>query len=301
MFAAILTTLLFSLSALSGRRLSNHLPGSQANLVRLILAAVVVGAYAHLFGFGLSGPALPLLFVSGCIGFGIGDLALFQAYPRIGTRRTMVLVQCLAAPIAALTEWAWLGTVPSASQALCGAVILLGVGVALMPDRNETGPAQGLLMGSLFGILAALCQAWGAVLSRKAYAVAAAQDFAISGVSGGVNAAYQRLLGGLLVSGVFVLYLKLAHQPGPDARPANWQRAWPLVIVNGLCGPAFGVTCYQWALSAAPTSIVLPIVATTPLVVMPFAHFLEGDKITLRTVLGGMLAVGGVVCLTLAR
>ena len=300
MLAAILTTLLFSLSGLSGRRLSHHLPGSLANLVRLILAAALLGAYAHLFGFGVSGPAFNLLFVSGCVGFGIGDLALFQAYPRIGTRRTMVLVQCLAAPIAALTEWAWLGTIPGVAQALFGAVILLGVGAALMPCRAEAGPTHGLLVGSLCGLLAALCQAWGAVLSRKAYAVAAAQHFVISGVSGGVNAAYQRLLGGLLVSAAFVVYLKLAHRPGPDARPANWRRAWPLVIANGLCGPAFGVTCYQWALSAAPTSVVLPIVATTPLVVMPFAHFLEGDKITLRTLLGGALAVGGVVGLTLA-
>jgi drug/metabolite transporter (DMT)-like permease len=265
-----------------------------------MVAAALVGAYAHLYGFGVSGPAFVLLFISGCIGFGIGDLALFQAYPRIGTRRTMVLVQCLAAPIAALTEWAWLGTVPSPGQSLCGAIILAGVGVALMPGRDEAGPTNGLIVGSLFGILAALCQAWGAVLSRKAYAIAAAQDFVISGVSGGINAAYQRLLGGLLVSGVFVLYLKIAHRPGPDARPSDWPRAWPYVIVNGVCGPALGVTCYQWALSAAPTSIVLPIVATTPLVVMPFAHYLEGDKITLRTVLGGALAVGGVVGLTLA-
>lgn len=301
MFAAILTTLLFSLSALSGQRLSRHLPGSMANLVRLVLAAAVVGAYAHGFGFGIGGPAFPLLFVSGCIGFGIGDLALFQAYPRIGTRRTMVLVQCLAAPIAALTEWAWLGTVPSSGQAFFGALILAGVGVALMPGREEAGPTHGLLVGCLCGLLAAWCQAWGAVLSRKAYAVAAAQDFVIAGVNGGVNAAYQRLLGGLLVSGGFVLYLKLAHQPGPEARPANWPRAWPLVIANGLCGPALGVTCYQWALSAAPTSVVLPIVATTPLVVMPFAHYLEGDKITPRTLLGGALAVGGVVALTLVR
>lgn len=300
MFAAILTTLLFSMSALSGRRLSNHLPGSQANLVRLVLAATVLGTYAHLYGFGAGGPAFPLLFVSGCVGFGIGDLALFQAYPRIGTRRTMVLVQCLAAPIAALTEWAWLGSVPSVEQALFGAIILIGVGVALMPGRDEAGPVHGLLAGTLFGLLAALCQAWGAVLSRKAYAVAALQDFAVTGVSGGVNAAYQRLLGGLLVSGLFVIYLKLAHRPGPDARPANWPRAWPLLIANGLCGPAFGVTCYQWALTSAPTGIVLPIVATTPLVVMPFAHFLEGDRITMRTLLGGALAVGGVVGLTLA-
>ena len=301
MFAAILTTLLFALSGLSGRRLSNHLPGSLANLLRLILAATLLGSYAHLLGFGIGGPACGWLFVSGCVGFGIGDLALFQAYPRIGTRRTMVLVQCLAAPIAALTEWIWLGTTPSAVQALFGAVILLGVGIALMPGRAETGPSHGLLVGGLFGTLAALCQAWGAVLSRKAYAVAAAQDFHFGGVGDGINAAYQRLLGGLVVAVVFVLYLKFWRRAGPTARPADWRRAWPLVIANGLCGPAFGVSCYQWALSAAPTSIVLPIVATTPLVVMPLAHFLEGDSITRRTLLGGVLAVAGVVSLTVLR
>ena len=301
MFAAILTTLLFALSGLSGRRLSNHLPGSQANLLRLVLAASVLGSFAHLQGFGVSGPAFAWLFVSGCIGFGIGDLALFQAYPRIGTRRTMVLVQCLAAPIAAVTEWIWLGTVPGATQAIFGAIILLGVGIALMPGSTEVGPSNGLWVGSLFGTLAALCQAWGAVLSRKAYAVAAAQDFHINGAGGGINAAYQRLLGGLVISAIFVLYLRFVRRPGTAACPPQWRLAAPLLIANGLCGPAFGVSCYQWALSAAPTSIVLPIVATTPLVVMPLAHFIEGDKMTLRTLLGGALAVGGVVGLTLLR
>ena len=301
MFVALLTTVLFALSALSGRRLANHVPGSQANLVRLLLAAAMLGSYAHLCGFGIAGPGFALLFVSGCIGFGIGDLALFQAYPRIGSRRTMVLVQCVAAPIAVLTEWAWLDTVPGLWQLFCGAVILTGVCVALLPKQGQAEPPAGLLAGTLFGLLAAACQAWGAVLSRKAYALSAAQDFVISGIGGGVNAAYQRLLGGLLVSAIFVLYLRLVSRPGPLARPANWRRAWPLLVANCLAGPALGVTCYQWALSTTPTGIVLPIVATTPLVVMPLAHYLEGDRITIRTLLGGLLAVAGVVGLTLAR
>jgi len=301
MFAAILTTLLFSASALSGRRLAEHLPGTLANLTRLLFAALLVGAWSHAFGFGVSGPGFWLFLVSGCVGFGVGDLALFQAYPRIGTRRTMVLVHCLAAPMAAGIEWAWLGALPTATEALCGAVILAGVAVALAPDKESAQPTHGLGAGISFGLLAALCQALGAVLSRKAYAVAAAGGLAITGVSGGVNAAYQRLLGGLLVSGLFLVWLRVAHQPVSDARPANWSRAWPLILANGLLGPALGVTCYQWALSTTPTSIVLPIVATTPLVVMPFAHYLEGDRVTWRTVLGGLLAVGGVVGLTLVR
>jgi drug/metabolite transporter (DMT)-like permease len=301
MVAAVLTTLLFSLSALSGRRLADHLPGPLANLTRLLLATAVLGCCAHVLDAEMGGPAFAWLFVSGCVGFGVGDLALFQAYPRIGARRTMVLVQCLAAPIAALTEWLWLGTVPGVMQALFGIVILSGVCVALMPARGDTRPGHGLVAGTLFGMLAAAGQAWGAVLSRVAYAAAAERGLAISGVGGGVNAAYQRLLGGLLVSVMFVLYLKITRHAGSPARAANWLRAWPMVIANGLCGPVLGVSCYQWALSGAPTGIVLPIVATTPLVVMPFAHYLEGDRITLRTLLGGLLAVAGVVGLTLAH
>lgn len=300
MWIAVLTTLLFALSALSGKRLSHHVPGSEANVVRLLLAAAVLGGFAHVWGFGLGGPAFWWLVVSGCIGFGIGDLALFQAYPRIGSRRTMVLVQCLAAPIAAATEWAWLGTAPGGWQMVCGVVILAGVGIALLPGKGAAGPVNGLLVGTLYGLLAALCQAWGAVLSRKAYAVSAAEDFVIAGVAGGVNAAYQRLLGGILVSLVFVACLRAFRKPPLGQVPANWRRAWPLVIVNGMSGPALGVTCYQWALSTAPTAIVLPIVATTPLVVMPFAHALEGDRISARAVLGGLLAVGGVIALTFA-
>lgn len=301
MAIALLTTLLFALSALTGRRLADHIPGSQANLVRLLLAAALLGSYAHALGFGIGGPALGWLVVSGCVGFGIGDLALFQAYPRIGSRRTMVLVQCLAAPIAAATEWLWLDTAPSAWQGLCGAVILVGVGIALAPAKGTAGPVTGLLAGTLYGLLAALCQAWGAVLSRKAYLISAAEDFVIEGVSGGVNAAYQRLLGGILVSALFVIYLRFVRRAGPPARVADWRRGWPMLLANGLCGPALGVTCYQWALSAAPTGIVLPIVATTPLVVMPFAHALEGDRISFRSVLGGLLAVGGVIGMTLVR
>jgi drug/metabolite transporter (DMT)-like permease len=38
---------------------------------------------------------------------------------------------------------------------------------------------------------------------------------------------------------------------------------------------------------------VLPIVATTPLLVLPLAHFFEGEQITLRAVIGCAVAVAG--------
>ena len=53
MLAAVLTTILFSLSAVCGRQLSHYLSGTRANLVRLLLGALMLGTWAHVFGFGL--------------------------------------------------------------------------------------------------------------------------------------------------------------------------------------------------------------------------------------------------------
>ncbi|HMP82806.1 MAG TPA: DMT family transporter [Verrucomicrobiota bacterium] len=300
MLAAIITTVLFSLSAVCGRQLAHHLSGTIANLIRLSLGAVMLGAWSHVFGFGIGGAAFPLLFLSGCIGFGMGDLALFQTYPRIGARRSMVLVQCLAAPFGAIIEWLWLGNTPTLAQTGWGTMILAGVGVALLPGKANAEPIHGLRAGIIFGTIAALGQGLGAVFSRKAYEVAADAGQVFEGIGDGVNAAYQRMLGGIFVSAIFFAYLKLAHKP-TDTRKHDWPKAWPWLVANTLAGPTLGVTCYQWALMSAPTNIVLPIVATTPLVVIPMAHYMEGDRVTKRAILGSLLAVSGVIGLTLAR
>jgi drug/metabolite transporter (DMT)-like permease len=300
MLAAFLTTILFSLSAIAGRRLSHYLSGTVSNLLRLSLGAVLLGAWSHAFGFGVGGAGFPILFLSGCAGFGLGDLCMFQAYRRLGARRTLVLNQCLAAPFAALAEWAWLGHAPTLAQAGFGALILTGVGVALLPGRADAQPVHGLAAGICFGVVSALGQGMGAVLSRKAYAVAAAHGQIFHGVGDGINAAYQRMLGGICVTAAFYLFLKIAPEPD-EPRVNRWRAAWGPLVANCLCGPVLGVTCYQWALMSMPTNIVMPIVATTPLVVLPLAHFMEGDRMTRRTVVGGLLAVAGVIGLTMAR
>jgi drug/metabolite transporter (DMT)-like permease len=300
MLAAFLATILFSFSAITGRRLSSFVSGTQANVARLILASLVLGTVAYLLGLGIRGVAFPILFLSGCVGFGMGDLAMFQAYPRIGARRTILLIQCLAAPFGAVLEWLWLNQVPTRAQAIYGSIILAGIGIALMPGKAEAQPTDGVLAGTLFGVLSAFCQGGGAVISRKAYEVSASVGHPFHTAADGINAAFQRTLGGISVSLIFLLYLKIAHKPMVTTK-TDWRTGWLWVVGNGLAGPVFGVSCYQWALMTEKTSIVLPIVAMTPLVVMPLAHYWEEDRITWRTLLGGVIAVGGVVGLTLAK
>jgi drug/metabolite transporter (DMT)-like permease len=110
MLPALLTTLLWSVSVVCATRSTRYLGSAVANLTRLCLATILLALWAHAFGKGLSGAGLWFFILSGFVGFGLGDLALYEALPRIGTRLTLLLMQCLAAPIGALIEWLWLGT-----------------------------------------------------------------------------------------------------------------------------------------------------------------------------------------------
>ena len=309
MLAAFLTTVLFSISAVCGNRTAKLLGGTEANFWRLCFAAGLLAVYAHLFGSGLTGGALPIFFVSGCIGFGIGDMALFQALPRLGSRLSVMLTLCLSSPIAALMEWVWLGTGLSWMEIVCGLVILGGVALALAPAGHVQGPRREMVWGLSFGLVAAVCQALGAVLSRKAFALARMAGEEIDGIT----AAYQRILGGVAVGAVFLLFVKRdsildtlmggagGGEAASDQSQSNrWRRAWPWVLLNGLAGPALGVSCYQWALKTTPTGVVLPIVAITPLVIIPFSYHVEGERPTVRSLAGGALAVAGAAALAWA-
>lgn len=262
----------------------------------MLFATFLLASYAHTFGGGLGTVAFPIFFVSGAIGFGVGDIALFQALPRLGSRLSVMMVLCLSSPIGGVLEWMWLGTALTRSEILWGSVILGGVALALAPGHRIESHGKRFLIGVLAGLIAAICQALGAVLSRKAFAQVSAAGESIEGIT----AAYQRILGGLLVTGVCVLILAITgNRTGHQKQ--QWRKAWAWVLANGLSGPALGVSCYQWALKTTPTGVVLPIVAITPLVIIPFSHYLEGERATWRSILGGIVAVIGAVALALNR
>ena len=55
------------------------------------------------------------------------------------------------------------------------------------------------------------------------------------------------------------------------------------------------------ALKTTPTGVVLPIVALTPIVIIPFARYTEGERPTVRSILGSVIAVAGAAALALSR
>ncbi len=309
MLPAMLTTVLFAISAVSASRMAKILGGIEANFWRITLATCLLGLWAHSFGKGFSGNAFSFFLLSGCVGFGIGDLALYQALPKLGSRLTILLVHCFAAISGGVVEWAWLGTKLSSLQMLWSATILIGVSLALAPSKHLGLSRGDLITGVLYGIVGGFGQGFGAVLSRKAYQLTELSGESIDGMS----AAYQRIIAGWLVAGISFIVLKqrrrwtqVKETSGDQtarslSEASKWNRAWYWVVINAIAGPTLGVSCFQWALAGTPTAIVLPIVATTPLVVIPFARLVEGEQPTTRSVIGGMIAVAGAIALAIVR
>src|SRR5688572_26705187 len=303
MFPAFLTTILLSISAVCAQKTSKTLGGTEANFWRVILATLILGLWAHTAGQGVAGKAFPLFLWSGVLGFGLGDIALYQALPRLGSRLSILLVHCLAAPFAATAEWLWLGSRMSAAEMLGAALILGGVALALAPGKEFQITRRVFWSGVAFGVVAALGQGLGAVVSGHASRV----DQQAGTPVDGLTAAYQRILAGLVVAAAFWLALRWRKQNGTSARPADRPQTvppvsiWPWIVANALSGPALGVGCYQWALMQEKSGVVLPIVALTPLVIIPFSRFVEGEHPSKRSLAGGVVAVAGVFVLVAVR
>ncbi|HTY89118.1 MAG TPA: DMT family transporter [Candidatus Acidoferrum sp.] len=302
MVAALLTTLLFSVSAICGHRTATRLGGVEANFWRIVGSAFFLALWANTVGTGTAGRGFSLFVLSGLAGIGLGDTAYFQALPRLGSRRTVLLTQCLIAPFAAVTEWVWLGTRLHPAEMICVAVILAGVIIALAPGDHVKISPRRFGAGVLASVIAALGGAVAAVLTRKAYFVAhAAGEHPDPGTTG-----YQRVIGGAVALGLVFLIVKWRHirRRGDDAQMVDSVSAgeklklWPWVLVNSLAGQTIGVSCMQWALETTPTGIVTAIIATTPIVMLPLAWVFEGEKITSRSLAGGVVAVAGVIGLT---
>ncbi len=305
MFAASLTALLFATSAICGYRTAKQIGGLEANFWRITLATVFLTIWAFTFGTGFNG-APEWFFLSGLFGIGLGDSAYFQALPRLGSRRTVLVCQCLTAPVAMLIEWLWLGTKMNLPEILCVGVILAGVAVALAPGDHLKISRRDWRIGLFACGLAALGGALGAVVIRKGYAVLGEAGLTVDAGTTG----YQRVLGGILIPTVALLAFKWrsAHAHGGlmEAKTLQvslekWGRLWPWLLANALAGQTLGVTCMQWALKTTQAGIVAAIIATTPLILLPLARVVEGEPIRFRSVVGALIAVSGVVGLTFLR
>ena len=251
-----------------------------------------------------------LLIGSGIVGIGIGDTAFFMALNSLGARRT-VLLEALAPPLTAVLAIAFLGEVLGWTG--YGGIFFTVLGVtwvvlertakapisssgiekdspsSLAPSsiKNTTASRSSAQdrQGIIYGLLAALCQATGAVMTR-----AALVDTSISPLwSGLIRLAAGTLL--VLVLMMFLLGVKRLERH--TLRPLQSLSFLGLIAITAFVSTFLAIWLQQTALKYTAAGIAQALAATSPLFVIPFAMTM-GDRITVRSVLGVLVALGGI-------
>ncbi|MGZ3447977.1 MAG: DMT family transporter [Polyangiales bacterium] len=252
-----------------------------AGSLLVITSLLVTG---HAFPFGAPTMALVLLAASGIAGLTIGDTAYFGAIITLGVPRAILLLS--SAPVfAALGGWLWLGERLD-GRALFG-MALVFAGIVLVVTRKEAGPAQKIGRGVLLGIVSALGQATGSLLSRRAMQVGLDPLAAASGriVVGGV--------------GLYAIALVTRDARGWTTSLAK-DRAWLRVGLASLLGTYFGIWLAQTALQkASSTGVATTLLATPPVFALPIAHVLGMERMSVRSTIGVAIAMAGVAALSL--
>ena len=176
-----------------------------------------------------------------------------------------------------LSPWVWAGV----------AVTAAGVAWVIserLTDRPGVSPGhEG--PGVALGLLAALGQALGAVISHAAFLKISANP---------LSSVFFRLLGGIAVVAVGLAAESRSGRFGFRMRlnPSSW--GWLLLAV--FIGTYIAIWLQQVSLKYSPAGIAQTLFATSPLFVLPLAAF-QGERISLRAICGALIAVGGVVLL----
>ena len=329
MIFAILATCFFACSAVAANRAIGEFGSLKTNMLRLGIVSVTGALWAFTLGGGALGAGVSWMLLSGLVGFGLGDIGFFLALPRIGSRLSVLMTQCLAVPFAAIVELLWRGTTLSVLQVGASAMILGGVALALAPHRATDLPnaAKLSLVGVWLGMLSAAGQGGGAVLSRYGFAVAEQSGQPMDALT----ATWQRVMGGLVIALAAWWWLERRKNPASPATNRAERVAASVLLephvalievapsvapsrsllktrfattmqlhgtrwlfLHALLGPTLGVASLQQALKSTPSALVLSITAVTPLAIVPLAWWLEGDRPTPRALIGGIIAVIGV-------
>ncbi|MCH2060036.1 MAG: DMT family transporter [Verrucomicrobiales bacterium] len=293
---AIITAVLFAFSAVFNTRITKLLDEVTANFYRLLAACIILGAITLCFHPESFHPSASCwLMLSGVVGFGIGDIALFAAFARIGSRLTILINFSLSAIVGAFADWFLLNDPIGIWQWTSIMVILCGLGLALLSMGSGEMRKGSFRLGIIAAAVAGIGQGIGATISRHAEAIAALSGITINGIS----QAFQRVSAGLVC--LFLLWLWKRRQ-GVLSQPGSKQnRVLTWVLLAALFGPVLGVSCFQQSLKTMTSGEAMAVTATSPLLLIPLAYFFEGDRIRALSLLGAFVGVSGVIMMALLR
>jgi drug/metabolite transporter (DMT)-like permease len=290
--AGVLTAVFWTVTALAFESAGKKVGSLAVNLIRLVIAFFLVGAYSWVargffFPTDATWFAWKWLALSGLIGFVIGDLLLFESYLFIGARVAMLLM-ALAPPFAAFIGWLMLGEVLSPMNWLGMAVTMTGIVIVIL--KREKSEKNGTVVkklkssysvpGLLLATGGALGQAAGLVISKKGM-----------GDYDAFSATQIRILTGIVGFAILFVFIR------------RWPRVWTAlrngsamkrITLGAFFGPFLGVSFSLLAVQHTQAGIAATLMAIVPVLIIGPSILLFNEKVNWKEILGAIITVGGV-------
>ena len=141
--AALSTALCWAITATSFEHSAKKIGSMNLNLMRLLLGLVFLSTFTFLTrGFVLPTDASTSgwfwLLLSGFVGIVLGDLLLFEAFVRIGSRISM-LIYASVPPLSGIMAYLFLNESMSVIQIFGMFVTLVGIASVILVSEKESG------------------------------------------------------------------------------------------------------------------------------------------------------------------
>jgi len=292
--AALFTSICWSFSAIGFTKSTQQVGSMVTNRVRVLLALLAL----LLINLILYGQPVPLhagvsrwvwLTVSGIVGLALGDAFLFQAYREVGPRLGLLLLSF--APIfGAAIAWVFFRQTLNLLQTAGIFVTLAGIFwvVLVRPEEGKEHVRRVTGRGVLYGILGALGQATGLVLSQQ-----------------GMTGNFSPFAGTLIRMLAAFLALWIVASIQGQARPTVVSmRKQPVVLgwiaFGALFGPVLGVSSSLLAVQHTEIGVASTLMALPPVFMLPISYFVFKERFGWQAVAGTLVAMIGVALLFLS-
>jgi drug/metabolite transporter (DMT)-like permease len=284
---ALLSALIWTLIGVSARALARHFNVLTVNMLRSAVGGALLGVVVLALGSAgslraVSPWAWMLLTVSVITAFAIGDTAFFESTKTIGLARAMTISMIYPLIASGLGVWL-LGERITTPIAMGTLVTLAGLALIVSERTAAAGGESGEARRGL-GLALLSAVTWGVSPVMMAPAIAEVDPVSIQAV---------RLP---LAAGVLWI---TPWSRGAGARVRRDLRAvGPLLLVIGALTALSAVT-WVAALKYAGITVTTVLSSTSPLFAIPIGLVAFGERVSARAVGGILLAVAGIVLLSL--
>ena len=283
---SILAALCWAIASLISADVTRAIGGLVFNRLRLIFVSIMLIFYTTVINTWetINFEYLDIIFLSGFVGIFLGDTFLFMALQKIGPRRNNILFS-LAAPFTVFLNIFFLKIEMSSINLIGCLIVFIGVVIAIAYGSSKNTnhrweKIQGsLIVGVIFAILAAFCQAIGLIMMKPIL------DLGADPIA---SAAIRTTISSILLT--FTFFLKsdnFVSKKNIDLSIIS------KAIISGFLGMALGMSLLLIALQKADAGIVATLSSTSPIMILFLIWILTKKIPSLGAWCGTIIAILG--------